>query len=165
MCFTVVCFVLLGRWISNCKVSGKWINIAPPQVYRITWLLCITWLPTWVSLSTKTTEILTECLNNEYETVNNSMELSPSWEAISCSAPQKFPSILWNPKVHYRIHKSPSLVPELPSILWNPKVYCPVHKSPPLVPILTQIGPVHNSPSNFSKINFNIILPLTSISS
>jgi len=35
-----------------------------------------------------------------------SMEQSPSWEANWVSASQEIRLILWNPKVHYRIHKS-----------------------------------------------------------
>jgi hypothetical protein len=62
------------------------------------------------------------------------MELSPSREAANCAATQELPSVLWNPKVHYR-----------------------VHKSPPLVPTLSQIDPMPTIPSYLSKIHFNIV--------
>jgi hypothetical protein len=70
------------------------------------------------------------------------MELSASWEAANCAASQELPSVLWNPKVHYRLHKSP----------------------PPVL-ILSQIDPNPTIRSYLSKIHFNIVHPPTSWSS
>jgi len=47
---------------------------------------------------------------------------------------------------------------EVPHVLWNSNVHYRVHKSPLLVPILSQTSPVHTFLTCFPKIESNISL-------
>jgi hypothetical protein len=74
-----------------------------------------------------------------------SSSYSPQWkpeisQAVSRSASQKIPRILWNPNVHYRVHKSLKLD----------------H-------ILSHMNPVHTLISYVFIVHFNIILASQSV--
>ena len=74
--------------------------------------------------------------------LTHSMKQSSSWKTYLFSASPEIPLILWIPKVHYRVYNS--LPPD---------------------PTLSQINPVHASPSHFLKIQLTIFLSPTPRSS
>jgi hypothetical protein len=89
------------------------------------------WLENWIIGQTDASTRISQHLLTYART-----EMTPSWEAANCEATRELPSILWNPEVHYRVHKSP------------------LH-----VPILSLISTIHTIPSYLSEIHFNIVHP------
>jgi hypothetical protein len=69
------------------------------------------------------------------------MEQSPSWEANRFAASQEISRILWNPRVHYRIHKCP-----------------------PPVSVLTQLNLVHPHPTSWRYVPLSLLRSYQSIS-
>ena len=114
------------RWLYSTNLPSITVNIFQlpqkiPALYSVCWQSCLrhTYCPfsqyVCPRLFTRKSILLTY-----------SMQQSPSWKANRFSAGQEIPSILWNPKVHYRSHKCP-----------------------PPVPILSQLDPVHTPTSHF----------------
>jgi len=92
----------------------------------------IVWEPLSYTLPPHRADLDNSQINNH---LPNSMKQKPSWEGNSHSASQ-IPCLLWNPMVHYH-----------------------VHKSLPWIPTPCQMYPVHTFPSYFPKIQCTIILP------
>jgi len=67
--------------------------------------------------------------------ITNSAEQSPSLHDSSSLADQEIHYLLWNPKIHYRVHKNPSLDP-----------------------VFSQLNPVPTITLYCFKISFNIKL-------
>jgi len=72
----------------------------------------------------------------------NRMQQSTSWEANNHSASLQILRLLRNPKVHYRVHNSPSSIPNL-----------------------SQMNPLQNFLPYFPKIRSTVIIPSTPMSS
>jgi hypothetical protein len=66
------------------------------------------------------------------------MQDSPPWEANNHSDTQEIPRLLWNPKVHYCVHNSTSLIP-----------------------ILSHVNQIYYFSPYFLKIHSNIIIEST----
>jgi hypothetical protein len=88
--------------------------------------------------------------------LTNSMEQSPFWEANTCSAAQ-IPRLLWNPKVHYHVHRNPLSAPvliKINAINTVPPYFVPLIFIRPWACFLQNV--------NLFKVHFVIILPSTS---
>jgi len=93
---------------------------------------------------------------------SDSMEQILSWDANSRSASVEIPRLLWDPKFHCRVHKSPPLIPILSQMHMHAVLiilpYFPnIHSTVvfPSTPVSSEWSlPVRYSDQNFSRISY-----------
>jgi hypothetical protein len=73
--------------------------------------------------------------------LTHTMEMNPSWEAASRSGTQEFSNILRNPNIHHCVHKSLLLVSILSQM--NPVHTTPSYSVPSVMYILTDTVLLH----------------------
>jgi hypothetical protein len=123
------------------EVEALWDPQVPISHWAFTLMACAEWLQS--PLVQVDTENVTQMFqwnlesrqNLSYNTLlTNFIEQSLPWQAARRSVTLEFPNILWNQRVHYR-----------------------VHKIPPLVPVSNEMNPIHTTPSYFSKLHFSLV--------